>query len=311
MHEYEKIDPHSIGKRLQFIIDRAVVLVYLYDNTCWGRILFDLQNANRKQHDEKNSNSYNVAIQILQQVFNYHEMMHNECGDNVIINDSVNICDDLLKLSEILKKDKDLIKNKMVYCLLYDYIGLCYHKRALLKIAEKFEMDAFNILDRKHRSKLNDTVKEQDDIVIFLKEAINYFNLVLEKSDYDNLTYSRDLDDYIWNNFALYNKARCEYLLHCCGIEDDQWKETMRKAVRDRKKSVDRYDDMPVAIHANLYAEFLHAKLEEISYKEETPSQDFDNEYNEWLKLCYSDVLNIQKKYELITKLNKGSVNKK
>lgn len=311
VHEYEKIDPHSIGKRLQFIIDRAVILVYLYGNTCWGKILFDLERANGEQRDDHNSRSYNVAIQILRQVFYYHKMMHNECGIYVLKSEPENICDELLKLSEILNKEKDLIKNKMVYCLLYDYIGLCYHKRALLKIAEKFEMDDFNILDRKHRLKLNNTVKEQDDIADFLNNAINYFNLVLEKSDYDNLTDSRDLGDYIWNDFALYNKARCEYLLYCCGINNDQWKDTMRNAVRVRKYSVDRYDDMPLAISANLYAEYLHAKLEDIAYRGETPNQDFVNEYNKWLKLCYSDVLNIQKKYESINKFNKKSVNKK
>lgn len=30
--EYEKIDPNSIGKRSQFIIDRTVIFVYLDNN---------------------------------------------------------------------------------------------------------------------------------------------------------------------------------------------------------------------------------------------------------------------------------------
>lgn len=72
--------------------------------------------------------------------------------------------------------------------------------------------------------------------------------------------------DYIWDDYALYNKARNQYLLNCLGLEDDSWKTTMKQAVKERKRSVDEYQDMPFAILSNLYAEYLYARLEQFSY---------------------------------------------
>lgn len=313
VEEYNKIDLHSIGKRLQFIIDRAVVLVYLYDNTCWGDILTELKNNNDDYHVDypnvKDYGSYKVAIQVLQQVFYYHKMMQNNSGTCVSGSEPENICNELLKLSQVLKSEPDLIKNKMVYCLLYDYMGLCYHKQALSKINEKIKMKPFNFIDAEQLKKLNKDVEAKNDITYLLREAINCFDFVLSQSEYGSVLEFRALGDYIWEDFALYNKARCEYLLHYFNHEGNEWSKTMEKAVQERRASKNDYKSLPLAISANLYAEYLHARLEEIAYKGETPGQYFIDEYNEWLQLCYSDVLNVQKKYEFINEFNKEIVN--
>lgn len=77
----------------------------------------------------------------------------------------------------------------------------------------------------------------------------------------------------------------------------------MKQAIKERKKSVDKYQDMPFAILSNLYAEYLHARLEQFSYLNEKPDNNFDKEYNKWIELCYEDILNVQNKYEKV-KLN-------
>lgn len=305
VQEYNKIESNSIGKRLQFIIDRAVIFVYLYDNSCWYQILADLEYDNNIQNDPVNYRSYNIAIQILRQVFSYHKMMHNLTGIYSVNSEPEHICNELFKLLEALKKEPKLIQNKMLYCLLYDYMGLCYHKQAFSKIAVMFGKTTFNILNKQERRMLKESVDESNEIIINIRKAISCFDQVLKLTDYNNTFGFRELGEYIWDDFALYNKARGEFLLYCFGLEKDQWRDTMRCAVNARKTSVERYSSMPFAIYANLFAEYLHARLEEFAYMDENPNADFDEEYNQWLKLCYGDVLSIQKKYELVKKMQK------
>lgn len=55
--EYEKIDPNSIGKKLQFIIDRTVIFVYLDNNECWGKYVSELERINCEQNSRKDFKS--------------------------------------------------------------------------------------------------------------------------------------------------------------------------------------------------------------------------------------------------------------
>ncbi len=52
----------------------------------------------------------------------------------------------------------------------------------------------------------------------------------------------------------------------------------MKQAVKE--KSVYKYQDMPFAILSNLYAEYLHTRLEQFSYSYEKSDNNFDKEYN-------------------------------
>lgn len=302
IQEYEKIDPNSIGERLQFIIDRAVVFVYLENNECWGNYLYKLEYTNNDQRSKDNYQSYNIAIMILREVFSYHKMMRGAEDKYSISTDPEDIKNALLDLSDILEKKPDLIKNKMLFCLLYDYLGLCCMKTACKQISYTLNKDFFNILDKKDRTEFeNLCLDESSEIIINIQEAIYWFDRVLELTEYDNKIGFKQMSEYIWNDYALYNKARNQFLLCCLGLEPDNvWKMTMEQAVKSRKDSVKRYQDLPFAIFSNLYAEYLHAQLEQFSYLEEIPGIAFEKEYNKWIELCYGDVLNVQNKYEKV-----------
>lgn len=138
-------------------------------------------------------------------------------------------------------------------------------------------------------------IDDSNEIVKNFKHAIEWFDNVLELTEYKNKLNFQLMRDYIWDDYALYNKARNQYLLNCLGLENNDWKSTIKQAVKERKRSVDKYQDMPFAILSNLYAEYLHARLEQFSYLNEKPDNNFDKDYNKWIELCYEDILNVQK----------------
>lgn len=138
-------------------------------------------------------------------------------------------------------------------------------------------------------------IDDFNEIVKNFKHAIEWFDNVLELTEYKNKLNFQLMRDYIWDDYALYNKARNQYLLNCLGLENNDWKSTIKRAVKERKRSVDKYQDMPFAILSNLYAEYLHARLEQFSYLNEKPDNNFDKDYNKWIELCYEDILNVQK----------------
>lgn len=138
-------------------------------------------------------------------------------------------------------------------------------------------------------------IDDFNEIVKNFKHAIEWFDNVLELTEYKNKLNFQLMRDYIWDDYALYNKARNQYLLNCLGLENNDWKSTIKQAVKERKRSVDKYQDMPFAILSNLYAEYLHARLEQFSYLNEKPDNNFDKDYNKWIELCYEDILNVQK----------------
>lgn len=138
-------------------------------------------------------------------------------------------------------------------------------------------------------------IDDFNEIVKNFKHAIEWFDNVLELTEYKNKLNFQLMRDYIWDDYALYNKARNQYLLNCLGLENNDWKSTIKQAIKERKRSVDKYQDMPFAILSNLYAEYLHARLEQFSYLNEKPDNNFDKDYNKWIELCYEDILNVQK----------------
>lgn len=138
-------------------------------------------------------------------------------------------------------------------------------------------------------------IDDFNEIVKNFKHAIEWFDNVLELTEYKNKLNFQLMRDYIWDDYALYNKARNQYLLNCLGLENNDWKSTIKQAVKERKRSVDKYQDMPFAILSNLYAEYLHARLEQFSYLNEKPDNNFDKDYNKWIELCYEDIFNVQK----------------
>lgn len=299
--EYEKIDENSIGKRLQFIIDRTVVFVYLDNNKCWGDYLYKLEYSNNEQCSIDNYKSYNIAIKILKEIFKYHKMMRDNNDECYIHIDPEDIKNKLLKIYNDLKMDPNLIKNKMLYCLLFDYLGLCCLKTACKKIAEGLQQNSFDILEISDRKKIK-KINYIDSLAIIdsLKESIQWFDEVLKISSYENEIGFKQMSEYIWEGYALYNKARGEYLLYCFNFKNVNWETTMEQAITVRRESVVKYKDMPFAIFSNLFSEYLHARLEQYSYLNKKPSIGFEKEFNRWIELCYEDILNIKNKYEKI-----------
>ena len=138
---------------MQFIIDRTVIFVYLDNNECWGKYVSELERINSEQNSRKDFKSYQIAILILKEVFSYHKMMSGTEYEYSINSEPEDINDELYELSKIIESEPNLIKNKMLLCLLYDYLGLSSLKTACKQIAKSLNKDYFNILSKNDREK--------------------------------------------------------------------------------------------------------------------------------------------------------------
>lgn len=79
-------------------------------------------------------------------------------------------------------------------------------------------------------------IDDFNEIVKNFKHAIEWFDNVLELTEYKNKLNFQLMRDYIWDDYALYNKARNQYLLNCLGLENNDWKSTIKQAIKEKER---------------------------------------------------------------------------
>ena len=226
----------------------------------------------------------------------------------MMVNDEVKYSHIFFELNRA--SENSMLINSMLRCLCFDYKGLCAHKMSL----EQFSAENKDIL-------LN--VKSKEDLDLFLNSinesekkeakkhliiAIESFDIVLRVSNESSMENS-----YLWEGFALYNRARCKYILNVLYPDSDDWEEDMDAAIRIRGEYADRYraiKSFPAIISHNLLAEYFHAKLERQFYIAAHKPSKFNKEEFEKLKqeitkwknksLFHIDVLSVADKLKKI-----------
>ncbi len=290
---------YNIDCRIQYFIDRAVLFVYLRNHDLWVRSVDKLsevveQNAsmNPCYFQEK------YAIEMLKNVMRYHGM---------VTQGGVNLKELYNKFEKYSESGVLANGNGMVSCLCFDYKGLCAHKMALGELGRVTGERKFNVLSKEVIETLRHSgpSAEKNKAREFLKTALQSFETVLRISNECSME-----DGYIWEGLALYNKARCEFLLHVLLPDGGyEWEETMELAIGARREAADKYEiirPFPAVISHNLHAEYYHACLERLFYKIMEGSDQFDSsefkdlkeKIRQWEKRSsfYADVLQVTKK---------------
>jgi len=299
---------YDLSRRIQFLIDRAILFVYLRNNTRWSQIISELSNdylAMSDNHTDGVTEYHKNAIELLHQVMLYHKMM-----ENTVFREGNNN-DDYLPTS-ILKKLEELEKrccftNSMVMNLQDDYLGLTYHKVALESIAQQLQLNSFRATDKSHIENLGQNDSDKSYILLLLYRAIAHFDKVITRTN----EYSLE-NNYTWLSYVLYNKARCEYLLNIINSNFGvNWAKDMEEAIFNRKIQAEKYNAIitfPVIISHSMYAEYFHAKLELLFYLYNNDSSNIEQvEIDKIIKdikvwssesTLYTDVLNVLSKLD-------------
>lgn len=206
-----------------------------------------------------------------------------------------------------------MLKNSMLRCLCFDYKGLCAHKVAIEHLSASIGQKAFWATSKENIKSLIDSEKteEKDSAKEYLRIAIRCFDEVLRSSSENSMG-----SGYLWEGFALYNKARCEYLLNILIPNSFKWKENLIEAIRVRGEYAGKYESIPsfpVVISHNLKAEYYLAKLEQYFYTiNENPTSLSISEFNmlkeevcNWCKISslYTDVLSATNKLNTLEKI--------
>jgi hypothetical protein len=261
-------------RRLLYIVDRAVLLMYLdkgvdknnrEERDYWynqaGKLLSDLDEVSIEPDEYKEylSNTADAVKSIL----GYQDRKErNETLEQIS-----------QKLLPIYKLGREK-GNRMVFALCADYLGLCY----LNGIWDMFKElknaggmaafhDGLDIFSSENMTSLCDLLRDQTikntnhntllAIVNRLIKAIIAFDDVMKCQDSCIGAHSKistNIDKwYIWKSYASYNKARCEYLLYfiqeCSGDDfsdvfsknvcqadiSKNWYETLRSSVNFRQ----------------------------------------------------------------------------
>lgn len=295
---------YNLDCRIQYFIDRAVLFVYLRNNQLWVRAVSQLSDAVESMPNRECSDYFvsKLAIDILSNVMIYHKMMTQQDASPKLLFDRF----------EQSSNDR-MLKNSMLRCLCFDYKGLCAHKVALEHLAVSIGKKSFWATSKENIEALIDSKKnaEKDSAKEYLRIAIRSFDEVLRLSSENSMGVG-----YLWEGFALYNKARCEYLLNILVPNSFNWDLDMIEAIRVRGEYAGKYESItsfPVVISHNLKAEYYLAKLEQYFYIiNENPTSLNISEFNmlkeevyNWGRISsfYTDVLSVTNKLNVLEKI--------
>ena len=381
--EYKRFDdsignhPESeyLGRRLLYIVDRAVFIMYLREEDYWDNVIYngyaDPKNPRLqikslleirldylKSNNLDTENDYYVkAIEALHGVFLYQKCSRPKDKDKPLSGmlfkaDNLDkIIKFLCPVTELGKDEKgNDLGNKMVFCLTADYLALAYHKKATKKLGEfigetgEFYLDNINHMKSLHNA-LKDCKKENDivktvlqlfyDAAILFKKVVKYQEILQDKNH--NFGYR-----YIWENYALYNQARCEFMIHLIDsiykketsqsitkfvnahiIEAGRaWHENLIKSVNSRREDYVDFQKQPLFpqfITFNLQAEYYHASFEyELSCfieKQLNPNSQIEEftdyeKFQNWKKsnLTITDVLSVDGKVARLNKFKRENI---
>jgi len=235
--------------------------------------------------------------------------------------------------------------NRMVYCLATDYLALVHHKKATKALGAIIGMNREYYLDNSgdfdllssllsDKTKTKEKVNDLNSIVNHFSTAARLFDGVVKCQDQLQKEEHNEGYRYIWKGYALYNQARCEFMIHLIeslannvnsskfiSKEDHDlallWEENMRTSVISRKENYVYFNKRPLFprfITFNLQAEYYHAFYEYelssfIKFKIDPnyePKSFVDyQKFQDWknANLAITDVLSVDAKVSRLNKL--------
>jgi len=241
--EYKRFDDskdndpnHILGRRLLYIVDRAVFIMYLRKEDDWDKKVKELYETRVKilrneipkiSQAEIKKDYYIKSIKALQGVFMYQKCRRpKEEGKPLSGKLSENL-DKIEKLLRPISQVTDKKGNRMIYCMATDYLALVYHKKATKKLGEIIGKGEYYLDNSEHydllvqkieeyqsnNKELTDLIKETIDL--FFKAASLFKKVVDCETLLQDIVYNNECTKkYIWTSYALYNQARCEFAIH-------------------------------------------------------------------------------------------------
>jgi hypothetical protein len=349
----------TLERQLLYIIDRAVFIMYLRAEDDWDKVVEGLYNSRLRMIGVRNKDDdyYLKAATALRGVFMYQKCSRPKAEDKPLSGSLFNKIGDIKKFLEPISALGRTCGNRMVYCMAADYLALCHLKIATKNLGDiigknnkEFYLD--NTSDIKGlQSIFNDTDKFKEkqtallEVLENLRKGADLFKNVIAcqtemQAKISNLSYR-----YIWESYALYNRARCVFMIHLIHkisdpeivrkfpafteiFEDlkkigDEWGDEMKKAIDSRNLDYVHFNEkerFPQFISFNLRAEYFHAYYEyelaclienQINPSFTPPSlsaSDSDQTFEAWKEnnLTISDVLKVNEKAARIHKIKES-----
>ena len=314
-----------------------------------------------KSNNSDTENDYYVkAIEALHGVFLYQKCSRPKDKDK-LLSGMLFKADNLSKIIKLLRpvtelgKDEkgDDLGNKMIFCLTADYLALGYHKKATKLLGEfigesvEFYLDNISHMKSLHNA-LKDCKEGNDTIKTVLQLFYDASTLFKKVVDYQKKLQSKKFNfgyRYIWENYALYNQARCEFIIYLVNAiykketslsitkfineqiidAGKDWNENLIKSVNSRREDYEYFQDpknvplFPQFITFNLQAEYYHASFEyELSCfiaKQLNPNSQMEEfsdyeQFQNWKKsnLTITDVLSVDGKVARIKKFKSENI---
>lgn len=290
-NRFEKVahpsSEYVMARRIMYIVDRAVFIMYLREENTWREKVRNLKVEReiiiRRGDGKIRSDFYWLILDGLCSVFDYQS-----CARLKTLYEDDNLERILRSLQPVVDNGCDG-GNKMIYCLFTDYMALSYHKLAMRELKDilgyDFCLDKFD-----HIEKLRDYIKSHQksenikSIIKHLLKAISLLDSVVETANGIQKIESNGV--YIWQSYALYNQARCEFMLHLldvftqdCNSDSpetvvllntyrerfNQWDTHLLSSVHSRRNDYQQFKEIPLfpqILRFNFKAEFYHAEFE-------------------------------------------------
>jgi hypothetical protein len=340
----DDVSEYELSRSLLYIVDRAVFIMYLREENHWDKEVEKLIGIRKKQI---NLDKQHVSPQELIGMYDcdYYIKALNALRGVFLYQKSTREKKLPEKLDEIISALQPIVDmeskkgNRMVYCMAADYLALCYHKKAMNALG-KFVGNSrdFYLDNPEDLNSLKENIQNNSDENLLLF-AVNHFINGAEM--FHNVVVCQDMMQkinngakYIWKSYALYNQARCEFMVFLISLicrdlsvknelnelfaKANDWQKNLKASVINRKEDADYFGGkgqelFPRVILFNLNAEYYHALFEyNLSC---TIAEHFDTSFNEekldskgfsdWKEanLTTSDVLNVADKSVRIDKL--------
>lgn len=288
---FEKVaNPSSeyvMARRIMYIVDRAVFFMYLREENMWREkvkaLKVERETVVRRNGDKITSDFYWQVLDGLCSVFDYQSYTHLK---KIYEDDN---------LERILKSLQPIVDNgcgcgnRMIYCLFADYMALTYHKLAMRELKDilghDFYLDKFDHIENfRNYVKSNPNSENVKSIIKYLGKAIVLLDSVVETANGIQEIESNGV--YIWQSYALYNQARCEFMLHLldvfmrdCDFNSTEitvllnthkehfshWDKHLLSSVYSRRDDYNQFKEIslfPQILRFNFKAEFYHAEFE-------------------------------------------------
>lgn len=297
---------------------------------------------------------YIKAIKALHGVFMYQRLSRPPVSlygvDSKTQRPHLDIIADLLRPASEMGAGK---ANRMIYCLATDYLALVHHKKATKAMGAIIGQEREYYLDNSGdfellKSLLSNKEKAKEKAAD-LRDAVKHFSATAKLLDdvgkCQNALQGKEDNEgfrYIWASYALYNQARCEFMIHLIeslsiavkpskfvdgedSLLASRWHTDMRAAVDSRQVDYTYFCDrklvpgFPGFITFNLQAEYYHAfyeyelsSLVEMKINPGYRPKPFANyqKFQDWkdANLTITDVLSVDGKVARLSKLKEAYV---